>query len=49
MDLFEFIAQKFFVDIYFDCTEQVDDQELMEIFPKYQPWISEIRLSVHRK
>jgi hypothetical protein len=40
----------FFLDIYFDCVEQLgDDQQLVEICPKYQPWISEIRLSVYRK
>jgi hypothetical protein len=46
--LFDLIKNLFFflfVEIYFDCIEQLEDDH----DPKYQPWISEICLSVHRK
>jgi len=50
--LFDWTSNRlfFFLDIYFDCAEQVeDDNNLTEILPIDHPWISEISLSVHRK
>lgn len=40
----------FFLEIYFDCVEQTDDHQLVELFPiRQQPWIGEIWLTVYRK